>query len=159
MTLIHTSPVKIEKIKKEYGSGVFEDVLFFSTDVYCMTSSNTVYEYHVEVEENEIIRARELEDYYDTDTFKEAQINLADSFDSIIDFDDAYDLIANYKEAYDYESTDYEELAKLSWTVQKVQAQLASKFGFRFVESRDEQGTVYAGAMTGRESELVLFEE
>ena len=122
-----------------------------------MFASESAAEYHVEVEEDEIIRARDLEDYYETDEFKTAQKELVRRYD-FIDEDDAYDLISDYKDAYDFEA-DYEELANLSWEVQKIQAQLARSFGFRFCESRDEQGTVYAGAMFGRESELVLFED
>lgn len=155
MTLIHTSPVKIKKIEKDYGNGIFEDVLFFSTDSYSMSKSAC--EYHVECEENEIIRARELEEYYESDEFKAAQKELIRRY-AFLDDEDSYDLICDYKEAYDFDA-DCEELADLSWTIQKIQAQLARGFGFRFCESRDEQGTVYAGAMFGREAELVLFED
>lgn len=153
MTLIHTSPVKIEKIEKDYG--IFEDVLFFSTDAYSMSESAA--EYHVEVEEDEIIRARDLEDYYESDSFVSAQKKLVRRYDFITE-DDAYDLICDYSDSYEFEA-DCEELASMSWEIQKIQAQLARIFGYRFCESRDEQGTVYAGAMYGREKELVLFEE
>jgi len=155
MTLIHCSPGKIEKIKKDYGSGIFEDVLFFATTAYSLGPSD--YEYHVEVEESEIIRARELEEYYESKEFKDEQRGLCRVYD-FLNEDDAYDLISAYKTAYDFEA-DSEELANLSWTIQKIQAQLARAFGFRFCESRDGQGIVYAGAMFGRENELVLFEE
>ena len=157
MTLIHCSPVKIEKIEKDTGWGYFEDVLFFATTAYSISQASKEYEYHVECEENEIIRARELEEYYESDEFKAAQKDLVRRYD-FIDDDDAYDLISAYKIAYDFDA-DCEELASLSWTIQKIQAQLARAFGFRFCESRDEQGTVYAGAMFGRENELVLFED
>lgn len=155
MTLIHCSPVKIEKIEKDTGWGYFEDVLFFATTAYSLGPAN--YEYHVEVEESEIIRARELEEYYESDEFKAAQEELVRRYD-FLDDDDAYDLISAHKEAYDFDA-DCEELGNLSWTVQKIQAQLARAFGFRFCESSDEQGTVYAGSMFGREAELVLFED
>jgi hypothetical protein len=157
MTIVHTSPVKIEKIEKEYGTGIFEDVLFFASDAYSMSESNFVY--HVEVAENEIIRARELEEYYESDAFKAAQKELVRRYEAIIDEDKAYDLICDYCEASELESDDYEELANLGWEVQKHQGQLARAFGFRFCESRDEQGTVYIGSMYNRESELVLAKD
>ena len=157
MTLIHNSPSKIDKIEKDTGWGYFEDVLFFSTTSYSISQASKEYEYHVECSENEIIRARELEGYYESSEFKAAQKKLVGRYD-FIDDDDAYDLISAYKIAYDFDA-DCEELAALSWTIQKIQAQLARAFGFRFCESRDEQGTVYAGSMFGRESELVLFED
>ena len=156
MTLIHCSPAKIEKIEKDTGWGYFEDVLFFATTAYSISQASKEYEYHVECEENEIIRARELEEYYESDEFKAAQEELVCRYD-FLDDDDAYDLISAYKIAYDFDA-DSEELAALSWTIQKIQAHLARAFGFRFCQSHDEQGTVYAGAMFGRESELVLVE-
>lgn len=156
MTLIHTSPAKIEKIEKTYGNGIFEDVLFFSTTPYSISQASKEYEYHVECEENEIIRARELGEYYESDEFKAAQKYLVRRYD-FLDDNDAYDLICAYTNSYDYNG-DGEECGNLGWTVQRVQAQLARSFGFRFCQSRDEQGTVYAGAMFGRENELELFE-
>lgn len=153
MTLIHNSPNKIDKIEKNYG--VFEDVFFFSTTSYSISQASQEYEYHVECEAHEIIRARELEEYYETESFISAQKALVRRYEFITE-EDAYDLICAYTNSYDYAG---EECGSLGWAVQRVQAQLARDYGFRFCESRDEQGTVYAGAMFGRESELVLFED
>ena len=170
MTLIHTSPAKIEKIEKDYGTGIFEDVLFFSRNGYVHTGAETVFEYHVEVEEDEIISAYNLDNYEDEKEYKDAIKELSESY-SFVDEENAGQLICDEVKAQDLLDEEAafcinqsgrnvgEELGNLDWTVQKIQAQLALAFGYRFAESRDENGHVWMGAMYGRETELVLFEE
>lgn len=170
MTLIHTSPIKIEKIKKDYGSGIFEDVFFFSNNGYVHTGADTVFEYHVEVKEDEIIKVYNLDNYEDEKEYRDAVKELLESY-SFVDEETASKLICDEVKAQDLldeeaafciEQTGRsvgEELGNLDWTVQKIQAKLAFAFGYRFAESRDENGPVWMGAMYGRETELVLFEE
>ena len=151
MTLIHMSGEKIEGIKKDWP--VFADVLFFSTDGYCPGRSD--YEYHVEVDESEIIANWKLDDYYDTEEFQNAISDITDIYD-FVSADDAYELICGRMEQDEVDHDDYEDIASLGWEIQVIQAKLARAFGFRFVESTDEHGAVYAASMFGRESELVL---
>lgn len=152
--LIHTSGTEIKKIEKDYG--IFEDVLFFSNNGYVHTSSDTVYTYIIKAAEDDIIEARQLDEFYATESFVTAQKELMETW--CVDAETAYDLIADYVDACDISNEINYNDSCLSWDVQKLQAKVAMANGFKFVQSKDENGTVYASAMFGRESEMQLVD-
>ncbi len=147
--LLHTSPVLIDKIEKETGFGQFGDVLFFSEEEYVMTASETVHVYSLELKENQIIEACDLED-------SEAVADIARF--SGCDDELAEELLTSYTEAYNEfsDSKDGEEISDISWYIQRVQAEAAKRMGYLAVKGEDEQGTVYAICMFEKENLLKL---
>lgn len=158
-TLNHTSPSIIETInsKHEY----FQGALFFSTDIYTMTSSKEVHLYTVEINEDQVI------DYYDLEPSQEviddAKHIVNCLFDITLDDDQIFDLITtNDTHDFIYEcledecsfDLDGESLAELSWYVQGYQAKTARENGFIACRSEDEQGTVYSIHLVNREDLL-----
>lgn len=141
-TYFHTSPVEIKKIN---SLGLFGENLFFSEDVYTMTASDTVYVYSIEIDEDDIIAARELHD-------KDIIIEIAELFEC--EEEEAEFLLDGRANEWSMENCDAEK----SWTLQKLRGDCAKKMGCKACEDEDEQGTVLIVPMLGRETELTLVE-
>lgn len=139
--MYHTSPVKIE-IGMINASGIADDCLFFSNNVYVMTASSVVYTYEADFD---CVRASQLHD--------DAIINeIADRFD--IDSCHAESLLDGSENVWNLDGCEGED----SWWLQGKRGECAVKMGFDGCEDVDEQGTVYIIPMLGRESELKLID-
>ncbi len=136
MKIYHTSPKKIEKIKKY--NGVFDSVLFFSNDKYYMNNESKCV-YSVNVNESEIIDVEDLE------ITEEQALDISNVL--CIDVDDVEDVIASSGNIIDD--------CELSWWVQAEQARIAKSMGYVAVRGKDEQGTYYAIDMYGKENMLI----
>lgn len=140
--MYHTSPNKISDgmINR---NGVAGDCLFFSDDVYVMTSSSTYFVYEADFN---CVRASQLHDdeiiseiaaYFGCDN--ELAESLLDGSEN------------EWNQEFDCDGDD-------SWWLQGKRGECAVKMGYDGCEDEDEQGTVYIVPMTGRESELTLVE-
>lgn len=138
MKLYHTSPNKIEAIKK---TGLFGECLCFSSSVYSM-SVGEVLVYSIEIEDSsEIIDVSR----FDSDDAPNALAHIANVLDCSED------------EALDYlTGSQIHPDAEMDWFVQGMMGEAAKEAGYKAASSRDEQGTVYIVPMFGRESELKL---
>jgi hypothetical protein len=138
--MFHTSPVKIESIN---NNGIAGSCLFFSDDVYRMSSeSKFVYEADFncvsasQLHDEEIIN--EIANYFDVD---------AETAEALLDgSENEWNL-----EGFECDGDD-------SWWLQGKRGECAVKMGYDGCEDEDEQGTVYIVPMLGRESELTLIE-
>jgi len=139
MKIIHTSPEKIENINNK---GIFGDCLFFSSEEYTMTQSETVYVYSLEISEEQICHVSDLYD-------EEIVAHIANVLS--ISHEEAENVLTGRNTAWDYGGDGEDD-----WWVQGKQGECAKKMGFESAESIDEQGTVYIVSMTGRECDLVL---
>jgi hypothetical protein len=168
-TLVHMSPEKINKIVK-CNNLIFEDVFFFSTNGYTPGSANYRYEIK-DIDDTEIIEALDIDEYYfklDEHGESTSELNIelqkireefaeefgiseTQAWDFICDFEDPYEILAD-----EYEP---EGLAEISWRTQYYQACAAKVLDFRFVQSCDENGTVYFARMYGRDNEMELVEK
>lgn len=135
--MFHTSPSKELKIN---SYGIAGDCLFFSDDVYQMSSaSKYVFEADFncvssfELHDDEIIA--EISDYFGCD---------ADLAESLLD--------ASENEW----NQDFECDADGSWWLQGKRGQCAVKMGYDGCKDEDEQGVVYIVPMLGRESDVTL---
>lgn len=137
MKLYHTSPNKIEKIKK---TGLFGECLCFSSSVYSM-SVGEVLVYSIEIEDSEIIEVSR----FDSDDAPNAIAHIAHVLDC--SEDDALDYLTGSEIHSD---------AEMDWFIQGMMGEAAKEAGYKAASSRDEQGTVYIVPMFGKESELVL---
>lgn len=145
LTLIHTSPVEIEKIT---DNGVFGSFLFFSSSEYSMVGNDYI-AYEIEIDESDIIEAGQLFYSHSSDDVADIIAELADDFD--VDLETAEGLIDG---SVNYWSLDIETDADGAWALQHYTAKAARKLGYRGVQVEDEQGTAYMIDMLGRESEL-----
>ena len=127
--IYHTSQVEIKEIEKYYG--VFDDVLFFSSNVYQM-SAGSVFVYKVDDSKLSFIDASDLDS--------------VDAVESIIDLigcneDEAQELLNDELNVFNIDfDGDY---AEASWAIQVIQARAAKEMGYDGVISEDEQGVVY----------------
>ena len=137
--MYHTSPNKITEgmINK---NGVAGDCLFFSDDVYVMTSSAKHYVYEADFS---CVAASQL---HDLDIIRQ----IADRFDCDIDL--AEGLLDSSENEFN-QSFDVD--AEESWWLQGMRGKCALIMGYDGCEDQDEQGTVYIVPMEGRESQLV----
>lgn len=148
MQLFHTSPTKIDKIS---ASGRFGEFLFFSNDVYVMTSADPVV-YSLELADDEVIEAGRLFFHDDAEKLQPLVEELAARLR--VSEEDAEALIEESKSAHDIDSIDPEDSADASWDAQLFTARAAKLLGFRAVQVRDEQGAAWMVDMLGREAEL-----
>jgi len=138
--MFHTSPNKIEKDTiNRYG--IAGDCLFFSDDVYSMSSAST-YVYEADFE---CVRASQLHD-------EEIIADIARFFE--VDEDTAEALLDGSENEWDHGAD-----AEGSWWLQGKRGECAVKMGYDGCEDEDEQGVVYIIPMTGREEELTLVEQ
>lgn len=133
--MYHTSPNKIE-VGSINAFGIAGDCLFFSDDVYSMSSGEVV----VYEADFDCIRANMLED-------DEIIAEIAARFD--VDEATAESLLDGSESEWGH-GADAED----SWWLQGKRGECAVKVGYDGCEDTDEQGTVYIIPMTGRESEL-----
>lgn len=138
MKLFHTSPEEINKINR---FGKFDDCLFFSCDVYEM-SSGEIITYSIDASEMNFIHASDLHDY-------NLIAEIAERFD--VDLDTAESLLDNSDSVYNHDFGD----ADGDWYMQARRGECAKKMGFDGCLDRDEQGAVYIIPMLGRESILI----
>lgn len=146
MQLFHTSPVEITAIN---GIGRFGSHLFFSDRVYQMAAGDVVV-YSLEIDESDVISAREI--YYRDDLDKIQPIIDRVMRQFGVDDDAALDLVCERSDVYDLDGVD--DLAEASWDVQGYTAQAAALLGFRAVKVTDESGTSYMIDMAGRLADL-----
>ena len=149
MKLIHTSPAVITEIN---SFGRFGEFLFFAQTEYVMTAGDYI-TYAINLDEDDIIDAEQLFFH------KEAE-KLAPLVGQIMqmvgcDEDTAEELIAQ-RESVFFIDTDIEpeDLADISWDIQRITGEAAVLLGFRGVEMEDEQGRAYLINMAGREADL-----
>lgn len=138
LTIYHTSPSEINSIHK---NGMFEDVLFFSTTPYFMTAVSNPVVYELKAKHSDFCNKSVLADCSDEIA------ELAFKFE--VTNEVAEQLLTEEISAYDVFSCDM--ASEASWSVQTAQARAAKKLGFLGVKTQDEQGTVYAICMTGKE--------
>ena len=138
MKLYHTSPTKIEKINK---FGLFDDCLFFSSNIYSTGDVNFIYS--IEVQESDIVNVSQL---YSENIINHIVNNLECSEE------EAEKLLIGEIETHDI--MDYEEAGESGWFIQAQQGACAKEMGFKACELIDEQGTVYIIPMFSRENEL-----
>ena len=141
MKVFHTSPELITKIDNS-PLRVFGDCLFFSDDIYEMSSCETV-TYSLEIDEDMIVRASQLDD-------AEIIEEVSELFDC--DLELAESLLDASESEWDWENCDGDK----SWTLQALRGKCAKKMGYEACEDEDEQGTVYIVSMLNRESELKM---
>ena len=164
MIINHTSPEQITEIKESYS--FFRGALFFSNDVYTMTTSSEIHLYQIDLKEEDVIEFGELTP---TDNvLNELKHDVSCLFDLMIDDDTATDLLLSneYDEQLDIIQDllekenrsvceiGYEYISELSWNIQGLQALCAKEMGFLACQSEDEQGTVYAINLINLESRL-----
>lgn len=148
MELFHTSPTEITEIN---AAGRFGEFLCFADEPYKMSASD-VFTYRIEVSDDEVISARSLfwhEDAEKLAPFVEQVMQMAEC-----DEDMAEALIAQRADVHELDHIDPENMADMSWDIQKVTAKAAKALGFRGVAMNDEQGVCYMIDMLGRENEL-----
>lgn len=139
MQLIHTSPNPINEI---HSNGRFGEFLFFSVnEEYVMTAGSHV-TYHTDVSEDEIIRAERL-------FYHESAESLSPLVEQVMrmagcDEDTAEELISQEIDIHSID-TDFEpeDLAEISWDIQRIAGHAAVLLGFRAVSMNDEQGRSY----------------
>ena len=141
--MYHTSPNKIS-IGSINKNGISGDCLFFSDDVYVMTTSSSYYVYEADFE---CVKASNL---YDESIVSE----IAEYFNCDLDLAESL-LDSSESEWYQDFDCDGED----SWWLQGKRGQCAVKMGYDGCKDEDEQGVVYIVPMTGRESELNLVEK
>ena len=137
-TLFHTSPGEISKIT---DNGLFGDCLFFSTEIYSMSTRGASFVYSIELDENTIIDISEL---HDNEIIADIMRVLE------VEEDDAERMLDGRDTAFDH-GLDGED----DWWLQAQQGACAKKMGYSACEALDEQGTVYIVPMLARESELI----
>lgn len=136
MEVFHTSPVLIQKIEEDR---LFNDCLFFSGEIYVMSTRGKLYTYSLDLPEDDIINEREL-------------------------YDES--VIQHISEALDVNNEVAERMldgrdnvhGEDGWWIQRKQGECAKKMGYKAASSTDEQGCVYIVPMLGRESDLKLIE-
>lgn len=150
-TLFHTSPTKIEEIKK---TGRFGSFLFFSYAPYKMTASETVVTYGIEIDDGDIISADRLFYHDGAENLSGLIADVVRRFD--VSAADAEALIEESASIYDVgSSVEPEDLADAAWDIQHITAKAARILGFRAVRVTDEQGGSVMIDMMGREKELL----
>ena len=138
MKLYHTSPQKIKEIK---STGTFGESLCFSTSVYQITSSDTVFVYSIELDEEDVIDVFS----FDEDDAPEVIQHIS----NVLDCDVSLAL------AYLRDKASPED-PELSWFIQGQMGSAAKEAGYKAARGVDEQGTVYIVPLLGREQELKL---
>lgn len=150
--IYHTSPDLITEIR---SNELFDNGLFFSSQVYYMTASNTVYVYALEEEELSLIKESSL--FYHEDALKLNDI--VERFASIYDLtvDEAEEVISGRVWCQDAKP-DLSDMADIdfSFATQTYALKCAKALGFDGVELEDEQGGAYLVSMTGRLEQLQL---
>jgi len=148
-TVYHTSPEAITEITM---NGLFDDCLFFSTDIYSMGDIVATYEMEVECLETSSFFYQDNCD----EILKDVVSTVAMYFDC--DNDTAIDLLDDTKRAFFYmcENGNNEngEAGEAAWYIQKKQGEAGKLLGYDGAISDDEQGTVYIIPMMGRENDL-----
>ena len=144
MKIYHTSPGKIEKIS---SCGMFDDCLFFSSDVYTMSGA-AKYVYSLEIDSDDIIDVSQF--FYDADSDKLGAI--VSEIQELVSCDEAEaeSLLDDSAQSDD---------AEISWKIQALQGAAAKALGYGAAESTDEQGAVYIVPMHRRENDLTLDRE
>ena len=139
MKIYHTSPTEIKEIN---SYGIAGSCLFFSANIYTMTTSEKYFVYSLEIDENKIVKVSDLYD-------EEIVVEIADEFGTLTDV--AENLLDGSENEWDYDCD-----AEKSWWLQGKQGECAQVMGFEACIAKDEQGTVYIVPMIGREKDLVL---
>jgi hypothetical protein len=139
MNIIHTSPVKIDKITPW---GLFDDCLFFSADEYVMTQSDEYFVYSLNIDDDQIISVSSL---YDDEIIADI-VRVLD-----VSENDAEQLLNGSCSVYDLGCD-----GEYDWWIQAKQGECGKKMGYEAVKSIDEQGTVFIVPMLGRENDLIL---
>jgi len=149
MKLIHTSPAAITEIN---SFGRFGEFLFFADDEYVMTAGDHI-AYSIELDAGKIIEAGQL--------FYHEEADLLDALLKKVmemtgcDEDTGQELIAQNEDVHSIDcDIASEDLAEVSWDIQRITGEAAIILGFRGVAMQDEQGVAYLVHMKGREADL-----
>ena len=151
MILYHTSAAEITEIN---AFGRFGEFLFFSAEEYVMTAVVNPVTYSIEVKEEDIIDASRI--FYHEDAGK--LVGLVEKVMEMVGCDEgtAEELIAQREDVHSIDcNIQPEDLADVSWDIQRITGEAALLLGFRGVEMQDEQGAAYLIHMAGREADLV----
>lgn len=149
MKLFHTSPAEINEIN---DNGRFGSFLFFSDIEYVMTAGQHI-TYTINISDDSLIDAEEL--FYHDDAEKLNGLVERVMAMTGCDEDTAEELISQREDIHSIDSeVDPEDLADISWDIQKIAAEAAAILGYRGVEMDDEQGRCYLVDMSGRAGEL-----
>lgn len=153
MNLVHTSSQEIKSIN-EFGT--FGTFLCFSASEYVMTASANHVAYSISIDESDIIDAENL--FYHED---------AEKLDAIVelvmasvgcDEDTAENLISQCADVHSIDcDIEPEDLADVSFEIQRRSAEAARALGFRGVAMNDEQGRMWLVDMNEKESELKVM--
>ncbi|WP_299314222.1 hypothetical protein [uncultured Halomonas sp.] len=149
MKLIHTSPAPITEIN---GFGRFGEFLFFAGGEYVMTAGDHI-AYAIEIDDSDIIVAEQLFFHEDAEKLS----GLVEKVMQMVgcDEDAAEELIAQREDVHNIDTDiEPEDLADISWDIQRITGEAAVLLGFRGVEMEDEQGRAYLIHMAGREADL-----
>ncbi|MGL4735727.1 MAG: hypothetical protein ACRCWB_11740 [Enterovibrio sp.] len=139
ITLFHTSPDKITEI---HNNGLFGSILFFAAEPYFMTSKSDSLVYSLELNENGILEAGDLDDYYDSEPVKAAVSRIVGVIGC--DEEQALDLLCERIALVDYcweNGKDYD--GEDDWFIQRLSGECAFALGFKCLEATDEQGVCY----------------
>ena len=140
--MYHVSPRLITSgMINEYG--ISSDCLFFSNDVYVMTSSDECYIYEADFNCVNVSRLYDDESIDEIAEYFGCSTSLAES------------LLDGSESPWDQ---GFECCGEDSWWLQGKRGECAVKMGFDVCRDVDEQGTVYIVPMFGREHELKLIE-
>ena len=136
MIVYHTSSEIIDKI---HDHGLFGRFLCFATSPYFMTASKDTIVYEATIDDDDIIAARQL--FYDDNasTLDDIVTHVMTTYH--VDRDDAEDLLSEIKSTLDFDALATN--ADVSWHIQQLTAECATRLGYIGVEMRDEQGTLY----------------
>lgn len=141
MKIYHTSPSPISGI---HGHGTLGECLCFSSSVYVMSRSSTVYVYSIDTDAVSICDAHDLFD-------SEIVADISSRFGC--DDDLAERLLDGRENEW---NQSFEVDADDSFWMQEQRAMCAKKMGYDGVRDVDEQGAVYIIPMQGREHLLTL---
>lgn len=139
ITLFHTSPSEITEI---HNNGLFGSILFFAETPYFMSTNGDSFVYSIEMDEDGVIEASDLDDYYDSEHVKAAVSRIA----SVIGCDEeqALDLLCERITLADYcweNERDYD--GEDDWFIQRISGECAFALGFKCLQATDEQGACY----------------
>lgn len=154
MNLLHTSPIAITEIN---ASGRFGEFLFFSADeAYVMTAGAFV-TYSLYLDASQVIEAEQLFYHDHADRLDVLVQRVAEMVGC--DAKMAEELIAQREDVHNIDSDiEAEDLAEVSWDIQRITGEAAVLLGFAGVSMDDEQGRAYLVHMKDRQSELVEVE-
>ena len=136
MKLYHTSPKQISQPE----AGLFGDFLCFAESPYTMTASAEVFTYALDFQGKEIEASR---------IFYDERAELVRSYLAEIerrlgvDAETAENLLDETLSVYDLEDLEADDLAEISWEIQRLTAEAGRALGYDATVVSDEQGACW----------------